>query len=139
MTTARGRKPHPQSLRILALYEMGLCNREIAAKICVPIKAVQWCLHVRGHRGHIDPLFPHRYYQATRKKESEENRRIRLENRTSPVDALVLTGEPDRRAKCYRVFEMGGSDEQAKLESGADIEEVKRFRSEMPEKWSNLS
>ena len=50
----------------------------------------------------------------------------------SRVDELILTGEPDRRALCYRCFANGGTDADAIMLTGSTRAEVQWFRREMP-------
>jgi len=54
------------------------------------------------------------------------------------IDALVLSGEPDRRSCCYYLFGIGSSDGVAASASGSSRAEVAGFRAGMPANWSTM-
>ena len=54
------------------------------------------------------------------------------------ADEFVKTGEPDRRLMAYRLFDAGQSDWQVSNAVGTTLEEVAKFRREMPKDFFGM-
>jgi len=113
------------TLRILDLHARGLCPREIASILKCRKDTVWSTVANRGMSCHRDPK---RSYGLVVEEMASERR----------ADALVLSGEPDRRACCYFVFGYGGTDLAAADRSGATLAEVEKFRRQMPNNWTAM-
>jgi len=122
---------NPVTQRILDLHAEGLCVRETAAAVGCTRQTVYSAYTTRGLRSNFDPRRVRRHDLIAEQEERSHEAGIR-------ADELVESGEPDRRACCYFVFGLGGTDAAAADRSGATLAEVEKFRREMPDNWNGM-
>jgi len=137
--TRRGAPVQARTIRILELHAAGLCPREIAALI-------PGC--VRNHvYGVLERRRMHCHPDATRngRKGSTKPRRPVVKSQTQRRDAherrmeaLILSGEIDRRVTAYRMFSMGATTAAVMAATGGSEEETLRFKRERPTNWLSI-